>query len=220
MVRFWSVFDGGAVRDSILKEFNFVSSATFIKSAVFPDAYPDMGGLPEIAVVGRSNVGKSTLINGLVNRKRLAKVSNTPGRTQLLNFFLINQEFVLCDVPGYGFAKVPGAVKKNWQPMIETYLARRETLRAVILLVDIRREPGKFETDLIGWVSSHGLGILPIATKVDKLPRSKIKPALSTIARGLGIDSHELFAWSGSNGFGGEKIWMQLQRRLGLKPAK
>ena len=199
-----------------MKEFNFVKSSSFIKSAVYPDAYPDTGGLPEVAIAGRSNVGKSTLINGLVNRRKLAKVSNTPGRTQLLNFFLINDEFVLCDLPGYGFARVPGAVRQNWKPMIETYLAQRAELRVVMLLVDIRREPGTFETDLIGWVSAQGLTILPVATKVDKLSRSKVKPALARIAKGLGIDARDLIGWSALSGVGGEKVWYGLNRRLGL----
>ena len=199
-----------------MKELNFAHSASFITSAVYPKAYPDTVGLPEVAIAGRSNVGKSTLINGLVNRKRLAKVSNTPGRTQLLNFFLINDAFVLCDLPGYGYAKVPAEVKRNWRPMIETYLSTRDSLRLLMLLVDVRREPGTFETDLIGWATAQGLAILPVATKLDKLSASKRKPALAKVARGLGVDRRDLIGWSALNGQGGEELWRTLQRRLGL----
>ena len=198
-----------------MKEFHFAQSATFITSAVYPKSYPETA-LPEVAIAGRSNVGKSTLINGLVNRKKLAKVSNTPGRTQLLNFFLINNAFVLCDLPGYGYAKVPAEIRKNWRPMIETYLARREQLKLLMLLVDIRRDPGTFETDLIGWATAHGLAILPVATKLDKLSASKRKPALNRVAKGLGLDSRSLFGWSALSGEGGERLWHTLNRRLNL----
>ncbi len=199
-----------------VKELHFARSASFITSAVYPKAYPDTAALPEIAIAGRSNVGKSTLINGLVNRKRLAKVSNTPGRTQLLNFFLINDAFVLCDLPGYGYAKVPAKVKRNWRPMIETYLSTRENLRILMLLVDIRREPGTFETDLIGWATAQGLAILPVATKLDKLSTSKRKPALMKVAKALGVDKRDLIGWSALNGQGGEQLWRTILRRLGL----
>mgnify|MGYP001156792679 CR=1 FL=1 len=203
-----------------MKELNFAHSASFLTSAVYPKAYPDTGDLPEIAIAGRSNVGKRTLINGLVNRKRLAKVSNTPGRTQLLNFFLINDAFVLCDLPGYGYAKVPAEVRKNWRPMIETYLTRREPLKLLMLLVDIRRDPGSFETDLIGWATAQGLAILPVATKLDKLSASKRKPALARVAKGLGLDARSLFGWSALSGEGGEKLWRTLMRRLDIAHPK
>ena len=190
-----------------MKEHNFAHSASFLTSAVYPKAYPDTLDLPEVAIAGRSNVGKSTLINGLVNRKRLAKVSNTPGRTQLLNFFLINDAFVLCDLPGYGYARVPAEVKKNWRPMIETYLTTRTSLRLLMILVDIRRDPGTFETDLIGWATSQGLAILPVATKLDKLAVSKRKPAMMKVARALGVDKRDLIGWSAVTGDGGERLW-------------
>ncbi len=115
-----------------------VKSTEFIKSAVKPGQYPD-SDLPEIAFAGRSNVGKSSLINVLVNRKNLVRTSSTPGRTQLINFFDVNGRFTLVDLPGYGFAKVPLAVKKEWGPMMEAYFATRENLRGVVLILDIRR---------------------------------------------------------------------------------
>lgn len=117
-----------------------ILSAEFIKSATAPPHYPE-GVFPEVAFVGRSNVGKSSLINVLVGQKNLAKTSNTPGRTQLINFFLINHHYVFVDLPGYGFARVPEAVRRNWGPMVETYLKERPNLRLVILIMDIRRDP-------------------------------------------------------------------------------
>ena len=117
-----------------------VKSAEFVTSAVKPDQYPP-AKYPEMAFAGRSNVGKSSLINTLVNRKRLVKTSSTPGRTQLINFFSINEDFTFVDLPGYGYAKVPQHIRKKWGPMVETYLASRPTLLGVVLLVDIRRLP-------------------------------------------------------------------------------
>src|ERR1700693_2370535 len=117
-----------------------VKSALFITSATKPQQYPE-GDLPEIAFAGRSNVGKSSLINVLVNRKNMVRTSSTPGRTQLINFFDVNGRFPLVDVPGYGFAKLPLAVKKEWGPMMETYFASRSNLRGVVLIFDIRRTP-------------------------------------------------------------------------------
>ncbi len=121
-----------------------IHSAEFITSAVKPSQYPPVG-LPEVAFAGRSNVGKSSLINTIVNRKRLVKTSRTPGRTQLINFFSINEKLMLVDLPGYGYAKVPAAIRKKWRPMIETYLAWRDSLRGVFLILDVSRSPDERE---------------------------------------------------------------------------
>ena len=125
-----------------------VKSTEFIKSAAKPAHYPP-ADLPEIAFAGRSNVGKSSLINCLVNRKGLVRTSSTPGRTQLINFFDVNGEFVLVDLPGYGYAKVPLAVKKEWGPMMEAYLSSRDTLAGVVLILDIRREPSPEDRQML-----------------------------------------------------------------------
>src|SRR5512142_71420 len=133
-----------------------IKSTEFIKSATKPANYP-VASLPEIAFAGRSNVGKSSLINVLVNRKNLVRTSSTPGRTQLINFFTVNGEFTLVDLPGYGFAKVPLSVKKGWGPMVETYLSTRENLRGVVLILDIRRVPGAEERQMLDWLRAYGI---------------------------------------------------------------
>jgi len=163
-----------------------IKSATFIKSAVKPSHYPPEG-LPEIAFAGRSNVGKSTLINTLVNRKHLVKTSSTPGRTQLLNFFDINERLVFVDLPGYGYAKVPGRVKKEWGRMIETYLSTRSTLKGVVLILDIRRKPREEENNFIAWFHQQGIPAVLILTKADKLSKTKQKKQITAIQNELSV---------------------------------
>lgn len=151
-----------------------ILSAEFIKSATAPPHYPE-GVFPEVAFVGRSNVGKSSLINVLVQRKKLAKISNTPGRTQLINFFFINQHYVFVDLPGYGFARVPEAIRRNWGPMVETYLKERPNLRLVVLIMDIRRDPAMQEWDLLKWLDHYRIPVLLALTKTDKLSKSQVR---------------------------------------------
>ena len=131
-----------------------IKSSEFVTSAVKPSQYPEALH-PEAAFAGRSNVGKSSLINTLVNRKRLVKTSSTPGRTQLINFFSVNDRLSLVDLPGYGYAKVPASVTRNWGPMIETYLKGRETLKAVVLIMDVRRIPRIEEQNFIDWLALY-----------------------------------------------------------------
>lgn len=190
---------------------SLVKSATFIKSAVWPKAYPDPENYPEIAVAGRSNVGKSSLINKLTARKQLARVSNTPGRTQLLNFFMINEQFTLCDLPGFGYAKVPLSVKKQWGQMMELYLTQREPLRALLILMDIRRTPGEWERDLVTLGSACGWGVIPVVTKADKLSRSQQKPAIQKIAKSIGLNSKQVIPCSSLNGSGIVDVWTAMQ---------
>ncbi len=149
-----------------------ITSAEFVKSAVLPSQYPP-ATMPEIAFVGRSNVGKSSLINTLVGRKNLAKTSNTPGRTQLINFFVINEAVSFVDLPGYGFAKVSRAVKKDWGEMIEAYLKNRQNLVMVILILDIRRDPSNDDLSLRDWLEDYRIPYLYILTKVDKLSNNQ-----------------------------------------------
>jgi len=150
-----------------------IKTAEFVTSATEPSQYPP-ALLPEIAFAGRSNVGKSSLINTLVNRKRLVKTSSTPGRTQLINFFDINQQMGFVDLPGFGYARVPRAVKKKWGPMIETYLSGRETLKGVVVIMDIRRIPGQEELNLLGWLDHYSITGISVLTKTDKLSKNTI----------------------------------------------
>lgn len=182
-----------------------IRSAEFVKSAVKPEHYPDEG-LPEIAFVGRSNVGKSSLINVLVNRRSLVKTSSTPGRTQLINFFRINGSFMFVDLPGYGYAKAPRKITGNWGTMIETYLSTRKTLCGVVMLMDIRREPGKDEDGLIAWFDSYEIPTIYVLTKADKFSGQQRILNHSRYAKSLGMSPEKLIAFSSKTRLGKEKI--------------
>jgi len=149
-----------------------IRSAKFICSAVTPEHYPP-ADLPEVAFAGRSNVGKSSLINKILNRKKLVRTSKTPGRTQLLNFFEINEIYRFVDLPGYGYAKVPAEVQKRWRPMVETFLTSRSNMRGMVLLLDIRREPSKEDLRLWNWLEAMSIKVVTVITKVDKLSKNK-----------------------------------------------
>mgnify|MGYP006271860527 CR=1 FL=1 len=186
-----------------------ILSADFVTSAAAPKGYPPPR-LPEIAFAGRSNVGKSSLINVLVNRKRLVKTSRTPGRTQLINFFDVNDRVTFVDLPGYGYAKVPEAIRRKWGPMIETYLSGRETLRGVVLLLDIRRTPGTEEMDLLHWLDVHHLPALLVATKADKLSRSKQNRQIAAIAHTLGVSPAAIQRFSAPTRMGRDPLWERI----------
>ena len=192
-----------------------IKSAEFVTSAVKPQHYPPPE-YPEIAFAGRSNVGKSSLINTLVNRKRLVKTSNTPGRTQLINFFLINSNLSFVDLPGYGYARVPAAIQKQWGPMIETYLASRETLMGVVLLVDIRRTPRQEEHDLLRWLDSHRRPYRIVVTKADKLSRNKQVRPLRVIADQFACAPENLLLFSAKTGQGLAPLWRALEAMLSI----
>ena len=187
-----------------------IKSAEFVTSAVKPSQYPP-AELPEIAFSGRSNVGKSSLINTLVNRKRLVKTSSTPGRTQLLNFFNINDKFCFVDLPGYGYARVPKSVQKNWGPMIEAYLSGRKTLQGVILILDIRRVPRQEEFDLIHWLNDYGIACIPVLTKTDKLSKNKQGRQVSAIAETLGVVKEDLILFSAKSRQGKDAVWRAIE---------
>ena len=183
-----------------------ILSAKFVTSAVKPSQYPPLK-YPEMAFAGRSNVGKSSLINVLVNRKRLVKTSSTPGRTQLINFFDINNLITFVDLPGYGYAKVPAAVKKKWGPMIETYLAGRDSLKGVVVILDIRRTPREEEHNLIAWLKYHSIARVLVLTKADKLSKTKQHQQREAVARSLGVDSSELILFSAKSRTGRDSVW-------------
>jgi len=191
-----------------------VVSAEFVKSAETPSQYP-VGDMPEVAFVGRSNVGKSSLINCILQRKKLAHTSNTPGRTQLINFFLINKDFIFVDLPGYGYAKVPGAIKKKWGPMIETYLQTREALRLVVMILDIRRDPAEDDLSLIAWFGQYEIPVFFVLTKADKLSKSNRLQRQAAIRERLGLPrGQEPLLFSAKSGEGADILRREIQKML------
>lgn len=190
-----------------------IKSSQFITSAVKPSQYPEPS-FPEVAFAGRSNVGKSSLLNILVNRKSLVKTSKTPGRTQLINFFLVNESLFLVDLPGYGYAKVPAAVKRTWGPMIETYLSERQTLSSVVLIMDIRRRPKEHEFNFIDWLMARHLPCIPILTKTDKLSKTRQMQQRFAIAKLLDMAPDQLILFSAKNRSGLTKIWHAIEHHL------
>ena len=190
-----------------------IKSAEFVTSAVKPSQYPP-AVLPEIAFAGRSNVGKSSLINTLVNRKRLVKTSSTPGRTQLINFFNINEAFSFVDIPGYGYAKVPTAIKKNWGPMIETYITTRKTLKGVVLIMDIRRTPGPEEMNMLDWLNHYDIPSIPVLTKSDKLSKTKQQKQFIKIVTTLSSDKNQFIVFSAKSGQGKHEVWDAIKKLI------
>jgi len=187
----------------------------FLKSAFHEKHYPPPDK-PEIAVAGRSNVGKSSLINVLVNRKGIAKTSSKPGRTQALNFFFADNRFYLVDLPGYGYARVPLAVKKSWGKMVETYLMTRPNLKAVLVILDIRRDPTRGDRDLLNWLKQYGIGVILVLTKTDKLSKtqniSRTKRIDSQLA---GLFSERPVLFSSKTRVGREEIWRKINGFIG-----
>lgn len=190
-----------------------IKSAKFVKSAAKSSQYPP-AVLQEIAFAGRSNVGKSSLINILVNRKHLVKTSSTPGRTQLINFFVINETFSFVDLPGYGYARVPKSVKKNWGPMIDTYFSTRETLKGVVFIMDIRRMPDQKELNLIDWFNYFNIYSILILTKADKLSKTKQINQHLSIAKALSVDKKELILFSTKSRQGKNAVWHAIEKLL------
>lgn len=172
--------------------------------------------LPEIAFAGKSNVGKSSLINALVNRKALARTSSQPGKTQTINFYNINQAMYLVDLPGYGFAKVPDAERKKWGKMVERYLHQSGQLKAVFLLVDIRHKPSGNDKTMYDWMVYQGFQPMIIATKLDKLKKAQVAKSLKEVKSGLGLsESDILIPFSAETRQGREQIWQLMDELVG-----
>ncbi len=192
-----------------------VLSAEFVTSATEPSQFPP-GNLPEIAFAGRSNVGKSSLLNALLGHKNLARVSQTPGRTRLVNFFRVTASdkkgaaVMFVDLPGYGYARVAKAVKEQWGPMIEGYLSARPVLRGLVLLTDVRRGEQE-EIDLVRWAGTHGLGVIAVGTKIDKLSRGQRVQGLRDLEALLGCP---VIGCSAETGEGMDEVWKAIRALL------
>ncbi len=172
-------------------------------------------GKAEIAFAGKSNVGKSTLINAMLGRRALARTSSQPGKTRTINFYGVNESFYVVDLPGYGYAKAAKTEIAKWGKMIEDYLQNRETLRAIVLLIDIRHEPGANDKMMYDWLRHYGYDIIIAATKSDKINRSQIPKQLSVIRKSLAMSEKDiLIPFSGEKKTGVEELWQVLERYL------
>lgn len=189
-----------------------ILSAEFVVSAPGPKHFP-LDSRPQIAFAGRSNVGKSSIINSLLHRKNLVKTSQTPGKTQLINFFIINGSFYFVDLPGYGYAQAPRAVTDAWAPMIEGYLKGSPSLSAVVVLLDIRRTPDERDIRMLEWLRQYGIPSVYTLTKADKLNRQEAENARKTISAGLGI-TEPLLLTSAKNGRGMKELWGEIKKKL------
>ena len=189
-----------------------VTSADIVISAVRPNQYPETQ-FPEIALAGRSNVGKSSFINKMLNRKALARTSSKPGKTQTLNFFLINEKLFYVDVPGYGYAKVSKTEREAWGKMIETYITSRDQLRAVVLLVDLRHSPTKDDVMMYDFLKHYQIPVIIVATKADKIPKGKWDKHAKVVKETMQIEEgDELVLFSSETGMGKEKAWSIIDR--------
>ncbi|MFO0584465.1 MAG: ribosome biogenesis GTP-binding protein YihA/YsxC [Anaeromyxobacter sp.] len=202
-----------------------VLSAEFLRTATRAEEWPQ-GPEPEFAFVGRSNVGKSSMLNALTRKKKLARVSTTPGRTRALQFFDVAyrataaaraRHLKLCDLPGYGYAKVSRAERDAWASMIEDYLRERDVLRAVVLIVDARHAPSESDADALGFLRGAGRDVVVAATKMDKLSKSERTPALARTAKALGLERGEVVPFSALEGTGAEALWARLAALAGAE---
>ena len=193
-------------------------SADFATTATRPQEWP-RGAIPEIAFVGRSNVGKSSMLNALTRHRKLARVSNTPGRTRALQFFDVSyrpsaaarpRALRFCDLPGYGYAKVSKAERDRWAAMIEDYLRGRDVLRAVVLIVDARHPPSESDVEAAAFLRDAGRKVVISATKMDKLPRTRQGAALREVERVLAVPAGEAIPFSAVEGAGTEKLWARI----------
>lgn len=187
-----------------------VKSAEITMSAVAKTQYPT-DGIPEIALAGRSNVGKSSLINALLNRKSFARTSSTPGKTRTINFYLINEEFFFVDLPGYGYAKVSKTEKEKWGGIMERYLEDRNELCSILLLVDVRHEPTEDDKLMYQWIKHFGYNCAVVATKADKISKGQYQKHESIIRKKLLMDSNDkVIMTSSSNKIGIGKLWDEI----------
>ncbi|MCZ0702423.1 GTP-binding protein [Natronobacillus azotifigens] len=184
-----------------------VTKAEIVISAVAPKQYPSEG-LPEFALAGRSNVGKSSFINKMINRKALARTSSKPGKTQTLNFYLINDFFHFVDVPGYGYAKVSKTERAAWGKMLETYFSERENLKAALLIVDIRHQPTADDQTMYDFFKHYQIPVIVVATKLDKIKKGQVAKQIKQVRETLDLDSSDqIIPFSSETAQGKEEAW-------------
>jgi len=188
-----------------------VSEATFVRGAVDKEGYPQDGRL-EVAFIGRSNVGKSSLLNSLLGKKKLARTSNTPGRTQQINFFLVDQKFYFVDLPGYGYASLSKKQRAELAELIEKYLAQRKELVLTILLIDSRHLPTELDLQVKTWLEHLGRPYLTVLTKSDKLSNNQLRNQINKIK--LALSTEEVIAYSTLTNFGKDSLWKAILARL------
>lgn len=189
----------------------------FLKSAFRETDYPPPDK-PEIAFAGRSNVGKSSLINVIVRRRKVARTSARPGRTQAINFFSVDNRLYLVDLPGYGYARVPLKVKKSWGDMVETYLRKRSNIKAVVVILDIRRDPNSGDMNLLNWLKQYGINSILVLTKADKLSRNQSISRVKLIGSQLAeISTDRPTTFSSKTGEGREEIWEKIDRLIEIE---
>jgi GTP-binding protein len=188
---------------------------SFIKSATRPSQFPPPDR-PEIAFAGRSNVGKSSLINRLVNSPKLARTSSRPGRTRAINFFKVGKGLCLTDLPGYGYAEAPLKLRRNWKVLVETYLKKRHNLKAVVVIIDIRRNLGQGDLELLHWLRSYGKDAIVVLTKVDKVSKGKAKQHRDVTSDQLMQEGFgQPISFSAKTGQGRQELWKAIEGAVG-----
>ena len=194
-----------------------IRSAEITMSAVNKSQYP-AEGIPEIALVGRSNVGKSSTVNTLLNRRNFARTRQTPGKTRTINFYLINQEFYFVDLPGYGYAKLSKSEKEKWGAIMERYLQERDELCAICLLVDIRHEPSNDDKMMYDWIKHFGYDCVIVATKADKISRGQYQKHFNIIRKKLELSKEDkIFPISSLKKTGVEELWNEVIKQYSNK---
>ncbi|PSL35171.1 GTP-binding protein [Planomicrobium soli] len=191
-----------------------VHNVELVISAVRPEQYPE-DGLPEFALAGRSNVGKSSFINKMIGRKSMARISSKPGKTQTLNFYKIEEKLFYVDVPGYGYAKVSKSEREAWGKMIERYITGREELKAVIQIVDLRHPPSRDDVNMYDFMKHYDIPCIIIATKADKIPKGKWDKHKKIVRETLDMDKNDpLIVFSSETGLGKDAAWAEIEKRM------
>ena len=191
-----------------------ITSAKFITSLAAYGSFPGRG-MPQIAVAGKSNVGKSSLINSLCRQKNLAKTSGTPGKTRLINVFLLNERLHLIDLPGYGYARVSKQEKASWGDRMGDYFAQASELKAVLQLVDVRHEPSQEDLQMVDFLRAHGIPFITVATKADKLSRAALQRQLMPISLKLQVQPFDIIPYSSETGLGRQQLLNAIEAALG-----